>query len=106
MELEYINPPNMAPPRGYSHAVSVSGNHKTIYIGGQNAIDLQGNIVGKGSLRAQTEQALTNIQAILSRRGLNSKTLLNSMYIWFKGRIHRRALKRSKSDGTARASQP
>jgi len=76
MELEYINPPNMAPPRGYSHAVSVSGNHKTLYIGGQNAIDPQGNIVGKGSLRAQTEQALTNIQSILEQAGAKLENIV------------------------------
>ena len=46
----------MAPPRGYSHAVSVSGNHKTIYIGGQNSINEKGELVGKGSLKEQTEQ--------------------------------------------------
>lgn len=65
MELNYLNPQTLSSPRGYSHAISVSGNHKTIYIGGQNAIDQQGNIVGKGSLKMQTEQALTNIEKIL-----------------------------------------
>ena len=65
MDLYYINPQTTATPRGYSHAISVSGNHKTIYIGGQNAVDQQGNIVGKGNLKMQTEQALTNIEKIL-----------------------------------------
>lgn len=55
----------MAQPRGYSHAISVSGNHKTIYIGGQNAVDQNGKIVGKGNLKLQTEQALTNIEKVL-----------------------------------------
>jgi enamine deaminase RidA (YjgF/YER057c/UK114 family) len=65
MEVKNINPKSMAPPRGYSQAVSVSGNHKTIYIGGQNAINENGNIVGKGNLREQTAQILTNIEKIL-----------------------------------------
>ena len=42
MEIKHINPENMAKPRGYSHAISVTGNHRTIYIGGQNAIDENG----------------------------------------------------------------
>ncbi len=65
MELNYINPQGMAQPRGYSHAVLVSGNYETIYIGGQNAVDQKGNIVGKGNLKLQTEQALTNIEKVL-----------------------------------------
>ena len=64
-KIDYINPENMAKPRGYSHAVSVTGNHQTIYIGGQNAIDENGALVGKANLKKQTEQVLTNIEKIL-----------------------------------------
>lgn len=64
-EIGYINPENMVKPRGYSHAVSVTGNHQTIYLGGQNAVDENGALVGKDSLRKQTEQVLTNIEKIL-----------------------------------------
>ena len=66
-KIDYINPENMAKPRGYSHAVSVSGNHQTIYIGGQNAIDENGALVGKDNLKKQTEQVLTNIEKILEK---------------------------------------
>ena len=65
MKKVYINPDNMVKPRGYSHAVSVSGNYKTIYIGGQNAIDQNGNLIGKNSFKEQTEQVLINIEKIL-----------------------------------------
>ncbi len=65
MEIRYINPKNMAKPRGYSHAISISGNYKTIYIGGQNAIDENGTLIGKNNLKQQTEQVLTNINKIL-----------------------------------------
>jgi enamine deaminase RidA (YjgF/YER057c/UK114 family) len=64
MEINYINPQNMAAPRGYSHAISISRQHRTIYIGGQNAIDEKGNLIGKNSLREQTEQVLVNIEKI------------------------------------------
>ncbi len=65
MDLNYINPKTLATPRGYSHAISISGNHKTIYIGGQNAIDEKGNVVGKNDLKEQTRQILENIEKIL-----------------------------------------
>ena len=64
-KIDYINPENMVNPRGYSHAISVTGNHQTIYIGGQNAVDENGALVGKDSLKKQTEQVLTNIEKIL-----------------------------------------
>jgi enamine deaminase RidA (YjgF/YER057c/UK114 family) len=65
MKIDSINPKDMPRPRGYSQAVSVSGNRRTVYIGGQNAIDENGNVVGKGDLRSQTEQILSNIEKIL-----------------------------------------
>lgn len=69
MMINHINPENLVKPKGYSHAISVSGNHQTIYIGGQNAIDEKGQIVGKGNLKDQTEQVLANIDKILSPVG-------------------------------------
>lgn len=68
-KIEYINPANMVKPRGYSHAISVSGNHRTVYIGGQNAIDENGNLVGKGNLGEQTKQVLANMEKILKSVG-------------------------------------
>lgn len=65
MEIKHINPEDMAKPRGYSHAISVSGERKTIYIGGQNAVDENGNLIGKDNLEQQTKQALANIEKIL-----------------------------------------
>lgn len=71
MNINFINPNDMLKPRGYSHTVSVSGNRQMIYISGQNAIDENGNIVGKGDLKKQTEQVLSNIEKIL--RDANGK---------------------------------
>ena len=64
-KIDYINPRNMVKPRGYSQAISVTGNHQTIYLGGQNAVDENGALVGRDSLKKQTEQVLTNIEKIL-----------------------------------------
>ncbi|MDD5703193.1 MAG: RidA family protein [Dehalococcoidales bacterium] len=76
MKITYINPPQLAAPRGYSHAVSVSGDFSTIYIGGQNAIDGQGNLVGKNSLKEQTKQVLDNIETILAGVGGNFSNIV------------------------------
>jgi len=76
MEIKHINPETMAKPRGYSHAISITGNHKTIYIGGQNAIDENGVLVGKNSLKQQTEQVLRNIEKILKSSGGNIENVV------------------------------
>ncbi len=75
MKLEYINPDSMAPGMGYSHAIAVSGPHKTLYIGGQNAIDPAGNVKG-GTLKEQSEQVLDNIEKVLHSAGGTFKNLV------------------------------
>lgn len=69
MKIEGVNPEDMVRPRGYSHAVSVEGIHKTVYIGGQNAIDKNGSIVGGNNLNKQTIQILKNIEKIMQSAG-------------------------------------
>jgi enamine deaminase RidA (YjgF/YER057c/UK114 family) len=68
MNIYAVNPDTMAKPRGYSHAIAVSGDRKTIYIGGQNAVDELGKIVGL-DLMEQTRQVLFNIEKILDASG-------------------------------------
>jgi 2-iminobutanoate/2-iminopropanoate deaminase len=53
----------------YSHVVTVNGPGKTIYIAGQLARDGEGNIVGKGDMRAQMEQTFKNLEACLKAAG-------------------------------------
>jgi enamine deaminase RidA (YjgF/YER057c/UK114 family) len=47
----------------------VSGPVRTIYVGGQDAVGVDGEIVGKGDLAAQTTQILENIQTALAAAG-------------------------------------
>jgi len=53
----------------YSHVVTVTGPGKTIYVAGQLARDADGNIVGKGDMRAQMEQTFKNLDACLKAAG-------------------------------------
>lgn len=76
MEINYLNPENLAKPQGYSHAVSVAGKYTTIYIGGQNAIDEHGALVGKNSLREQTTQVLINIEKIMESAGAKLENVI------------------------------
>ena len=52
----------------YSHAVS-SRRKRTIYIAGQLASNMAGEVVGKGDMRAQMRQVGENIKAALTAAG-------------------------------------
>lgn len=64
MKVEFLNPPGLCPTYGWTHVVSVMGG-KTIYISGQVGINEHGEVVGKGDLKKQTEQAFHNIELAL-----------------------------------------
>jgi len=48
--IEHLNPEGLHKNPAYSQAVAVAGPVKTVYVGGQNAVDSEGNLVGKGDL--------------------------------------------------------
>ena len=68
MPTEYLNPAQLCPTFGWTH-VAVTTGGKTIHISGQVAVDEKGDVVGKGDLRAQTDQAFRNIQHALKAAG-------------------------------------
>lgn len=65
---QHLNPPTVSTPRGYSHAVVVSGG-KTIYLSGQISLDRTGKLVGEGNLKAQAQQVFENLKAVLEAAG-------------------------------------
>jgi enamine deaminase RidA (YjgF/YER057c/UK114 family) len=67
MTLERINPPSLAKPAGFTHAVRTTGA-TTVYLAGQTALDQTGAVVGDG-VAAQFEQALGNLLTALSAAG-------------------------------------
>ena len=71
-----LNPEGLFRSPAFSQAVSVRGPAKTLYIGGQNAVNAQGEIVGPGDLKAQTRQALENIRVILDAEGATFQDLI------------------------------
>jgi len=65
-DVERINPPALAKPSGFSHAVLARGT--TIHLAGQTGMDPTGAIV-PGGVVAQFEQALANLLAALRAAG-------------------------------------
>ena len=65
----HLNPDGLHKNPAYTQAIAISGNVTTIYVGGQNAVDSSGSIVGKSDIRVQTEKALKNLEKALEAGG-------------------------------------
>jgi enamine deaminase RidA (YjgF/YER057c/UK114 family) len=74
--VEYLNPETLNRNPAFTNVVVVTGPVKTIYIGGQDAVDAAGRIVGKGDIRAQTEQVFKNLQAALEAAGASLENVV------------------------------
>ncbi len=66
---EHINPEGLFKSPAFSQVVTTQGSGKTIYIGGQNAINEKAELVGKGNLAKQTEQVMQNLKIALESCG-------------------------------------
>lgn len=68
-QVEFLNPAGLNRNPAFSNVAIVSGPVRTIYVGGQDAIDAEGRVVGVGDLAAQTEQVLRNLRTALAAAG-------------------------------------
>jgi enamine deaminase RidA (YjgF/YER057c/UK114 family) len=81
MQTEFLNPPALCPTCGWTHVVTVTGG-KTIYISGQVAVNERGEVVGKGDLRAQTEQTYANLKHALLAAGATFRDVVKmNLYV-------------------------
>lgn len=67
MAKTIINPPEMAPPTGYSYAIKKSGT--PVFISGQVALDGKGNLVGENDAAAQVAQVFANLRTVVQACG-------------------------------------
>jgi enamine deaminase RidA (YjgF/YER057c/UK114 family) len=67
--VQHLNPQGLHQHPAYSQAIAVTGNATTVYVGGQNAVDASGAIVGSGDITIQTEQVIRNVEIALAAAG-------------------------------------
>ncbi len=67
MTLERVNPPSLARPSGFSHAVVATGG-RLVFLAGQVALGADGVIVGT-TIAEQFERALANLLEALRAAG-------------------------------------
>jgi enamine deaminase RidA (YjgF/YER057c/UK114 family) len=67
--LVHINPDSMHKNPAFSQGIVIPAGARILMIGGQNAVNAKGEVVGKGDIAAQTTQALDNLITVLEAAG-------------------------------------
>jgi 2-iminobutanoate/2-iminopropanoate deaminase len=76
---EFKNAPEISSSAGYSHAAIVSGG-KMVFLAGQVGLNKQGEMIGKGDLRAQAQQVFVNLRAALAAAGATPDDVVKLNY--------------------------
>jgi enamine deaminase RidA (YjgF/YER057c/UK114 family) len=92
-KVEFINPDGLHKNPAFSQVAVVSGHYKTVYIGGQDAVDKDGNLVGKGNIEEQAKQVLSNLQTALQAGGAGLEHVVKWNVYIAKGQSAQQALK-------------
>jgi enamine deaminase RidA (YjgF/YER057c/UK114 family) len=79
MPKQFLNPPALNTPNGFTHVVTATGN-KTIYVSGQVSVNEKAEVVGKGDFRAQVEHTFENLKAALAVAGATFKDVVKVTY--------------------------
>ena len=78
-QVEFINPPALPQSRGYTQVVKARGG-AFVFVSGQVPINAQGQLVGKGDLRRQSEQVFENIRDALREAGAAMSHIIKLSY--------------------------
>lgn len=69
MTIERINPEGMHANPAFSQGIVVPATMRLLFIGGQNAVNAKGEVVGAGDVAAQAGQAIDNLLTVLTTAG-------------------------------------
>ncbi len=76
MSIEYLSPDDLHKNPAFSQVVVTQGKVLTVYVGGQNAVNSSGEIVGKGDIGLQAEQIFKNLEIALSAAGARLENIV------------------------------
>jgi enamine deaminase RidA (YjgF/YER057c/UK114 family) len=75
-QISLLRPEGLVQSPAFSHVAVVPPGATTVYVGGQNAVDGDGTLVGGNDVAAQTQQVMTNLHVALSAAGANVEDLV------------------------------
>lgn len=68
-DITFHRPEGLVTSPVFSHVAVVPPGATTIYVGGQNAVDALGTLVGGDDVAAQTRQVMDNVETALAAAG-------------------------------------
>jgi len=69
MDIQFLQPDGLVRSPAFSHAAVVPAGATTIYVGGQNGVDEQGQVVDPEDVAAQAVRAIDNVEVALRAAG-------------------------------------
>ena len=75
-EKSLLRPEGLVRSPAFSHVAVVPPGATTVYVGGQNAVDGDGTLVGGDDIAAQTQHVMTNLHVALAAAGASVQDLV------------------------------
>jgi enamine deaminase RidA (YjgF/YER057c/UK114 family) len=83
--IELLSPADLVQSPAFSHVAIVPAGATQIYVGGQNAVDAQGNLVGGDDIVAQVERVMANLETALESAGASMTDLISVSILLVEG---------------------
>jgi enamine deaminase RidA (YjgF/YER057c/UK114 family) len=83
--MTLLRPDGLVRSPAFSHVAVVPPGVATIYVGGQNAVDANGALVGADDVAAQTAQVMANLKTALAAAGASMSDLVSCTVLFVAG---------------------
>ena len=80
-----LRPEGLVRSPAFSHVAVVPPGATTIYVGGQNAVDATGALVGEGDVALQSARALQNVATALAAAGASLRDVVQWTVLFVDG---------------------
>lgn len=84
-EIQLLRPEGLVTSPAFSHVAVVPPGATTVYVGGQNAVDQNGELVGGADVAAQTRQVMANLVTALAAAGAGVEHLVSVSVVLVEG---------------------
>jgi enamine deaminase RidA (YjgF/YER057c/UK114 family) len=75
-QTSLLRPEGLVRSPAFTHVAVVPPDATTVYVGGQNAVDADGALVGGDDVAAQTQQVMANLHVALAAAGASVQDLV------------------------------
>ena len=84
-EIQLLRPEGLVTSPAFSHVAIVPPGATTIYVGGQNAVDENGELVGGADVASQTRRVMANLATALAAAGAGMEHLVSVSVVLVEG---------------------